>query len=110
MAENDPQLQATLSRIEEKIDQLETDIRTIKNDVHPIWWKKVARFIINNFFTIVTLISLFIIAWKAWELYQNIIEQINEVKSMPGAAFDSIKDIPSNAGNSLRDMIKNITF
>jgi len=110
MEDQDKQLQVTLARIEAKIDQLETDIHVIKKDVHPVWWKKVARFIINNFFTIVTLISLMIFAWKAWELYQNIIEQINEVKSMPGAAYDSIKEIPSNAGNSIREIIKGFGF
>lgn len=106
----DEQLRATLSRIEGKIDQLETDVSKITHQVHPSWWKKIAGFVINNFFTVLTLVALIGIAWKAWEFYENITLQLEAVKNIPSNTFDSLKEIPNNAGDSLKNMIKNLKF
>ncbi len=97
-----------LSRIEEKIDQLEKKTRRIDRTVNPPWWKNLLKFIFNNFFTILTLIFLLLMAWKAWEFYQMLSGQfqvlnghLDEVRNVS----ETIKDIPQNAGNSIKGII-----
>ena len=95
-----------LARLENKIDRLETKLEKINHRVSPPWWKKIAGFFANNFFPILTLISLILIAWKAWEFYTEISSQIEAVKE----SANSIKNLPSSAGDSIKDMIKGFGF
>ena len=95
-----------LSRLETKIDKLETQVEAINHRVNPPWWKKFAGFLANNFFPILTLVSLILIAWKAWEFYSDLSGQIEAVKE----SANSIKNLPSSAGNSIKDIIKGLGF
>ncbi len=99
-------LQETLSRLETKIDKLEDQVNKINKRINPPWWKNFAGFLASNFFTILTLISLILIAWKAWEFYLGISNQLELVKE----SVNSIKNLPASAGNSLKDMIKGFGF
>lgn len=96
-----------LSRMEGKIDQLESDIQKLSRNISPSWWKKFAGFIIDNFFTILTFISLVLIAWKALEFYENIAEQLGKIKDFP-KLLDSVKDFPKTAGDSLLNSVKEL--
>jgi len=95
-----------LSRLESKIDKLETQLEQINKSVNPPWWKNFAVFLMNNFFTILTLVSLILIAWKAWEFYIDISSQLESVKE----SANSIKNLPASAGDSIKDMIKGLGF
>ncbi len=95
-----------LARMEQKIDRLEDKIEKINHRVNPPWWKNFAGFLANNFFTILTLVSLILIAWKAWGFYMEISHDIEAVKE----SANSLKNLPSSAGNSIKDMIKGFGF
>jgi hypothetical protein len=85
----------SLTRIEEKINKID---RTI----NPPFWKKLLRWIGRNFFTLVLLIIVLFLAYKGWEMYQNVLTSIEEVKSMPANAIDSGKDMLENVVNTLK--------
>ena len=95
-----------LTRMEEKIDNLESKIKRIDYRVNPPWWKDFAKFIANNFFTILTLVSLILIAWKVWEFSLEISSQIAAAKE----SANSIKNLPFRAGDSIKDVIKGLGF
>lgn len=95
-----------LSRLETKIDNLESQIQQINKEVNPPWWKNFAGFLMNNFFTILTLVSLILISWKAWEFYMEISSQLEAVKE----SANSIKNLPSSAGDSIKNVIKGFGF
>jgi archaellum component FlaC len=95
-----------LSRMEQKIDKLETQVENINHRVNPPWWKNFAGFLVNNFFTILTFVSLILIAWKAWEFYLDISNQLESVKE----SANSIKNLPSSAGDSIKNAIKGLGF
>ena len=75
----------TLSRLEAKIDKID---RT----VNPPFWVKLLHFIGRNFFTIVLLIVVIILASRGWEMYQDLLFRIEEIKNMPSEALESGKD------------------
>lgn len=82
-------LQTTLTRLEQKIDKIE-------RHVNPPFWVKLLRFIGRNFFSILTLILLVVLAYKAWELYLDVLAKIEEVKAMPAEVLESGKDSVEN--------------
>ena len=88
-------IQATLARIEEKIQKID---RTI----HPPFWLKLLRWIGRNFFTIVLLVVVIILAYKGWEMYQDILFRIDDIKNMPANAVEAGKD----SVETLMDKIK----
>ena len=105
---NNENWRVILTRMEYKINQLETQIQRIERSVNPPWWKIILKFIPNNFFTILILVFLLLMSWKAWEFYQTLSGQfqvlnghLNEVKNVS----ETIKNIPQNAGNSIQGVI-----
>ncbi len=99
-------LREILSRLDQKIDNLETKIDKLQKKLSPPWWKSFAKFLVNNFFTILTLVSLLIIAWKAWEFYNDIYNQIENVRS----SADSLRNISTGAKNSIRGFFEGLGF
>jgi tetrahydromethanopterin S-methyltransferase subunit G len=88
-------IQSRLSRIEEKVNKID---RTI----NPPFWLKLLRWIGRNFFTLVLLIIVLFLAYKGWEMYQNVLSSIDEIKSMPANAIDSGKDVLEDVVDKLR--------
>ena len=85
----------SLTRIEEKVNKLN---RTL----NPPFWKKLLRWIGRNFFTIVLLLIVIFLAYKGWEMYQNVLTSIEEIKNMPANAIDSGKDVLEDVVDTLR--------
>jgi len=79
----------TLARLEEKIDKIE---RTI----NPPFWLKLLRWIGRNFFTIVLIIIVIVLSYKAWDMYQDLLFRIEEIKNIPAQAVDTGKDAIQN--------------
>ncbi len=88
-------IQTTLARLESKLDKLD---RTI----NPPFWEKALFFIGRNFFSIVLLIIVIILALKGYEMYLDILARIEEIKNIPSDALESGKDSVEN----LIDVIK----
>jgi hypothetical protein len=88
-------IQVTLARLEGKINKID---RTI----NPPFWGKLLHWIERNFFTIVLLIVVIFIAYKGWEMYQNVLSSIEEIKSMPANAIDSGKNAIQNVVDKLK--------
>lgn len=82
-------IQSTLARLEQKIDKLERHI-------NPPFWAKLLHFIGRNFFAILTLVVLVVLAYRAWELYQHVLSEIEEIKAIPANVIDSGKDSVEN--------------
>ena len=78
-------LRDTLARLEEKIEK-------INCTVNPPFWIKLLRYIWRNLFTIILIIILVIISYKAYDAYLDLINRIEEVKSIPANVIDSGKD------------------
>lgn len=89
--------------LEAKIDVLTKTIKKIDKTVNPPWWKAVLIFIYHNFFTILLLVALGYISWKAWGIYLDVMAQVSEVK----AQIAELKEIPSNMQDSLQISIEN---
>jgi hypothetical protein len=89
--------------LEAKIDALTKMIQKIDRTVNPPWWKKILLFIYHNFFTIVLLVALGYIAWKAWGIYLDVMTQVTEVKLQ----IEELKQIPANMQDSLQIVIEN---
>ena len=88
-------IQSRLSRIEETLNKIDKTL-------HPPFWKKLLRWIGRNFFTLVLLIIVLFLAYKGWEMYQNVLSSIDEIKSMPANAIDSGKDVLEDVVDTLR--------
>lgn len=88
-------IQVTLARLEEKINKID---RTI----NPPFWVKLFHWVGRNFFTILVLVLVIFIAYKGWEMYQNVLSSIDEIKSMPSNAIDSGKDAIQNVVDKLK--------
>jgi hypothetical protein len=81
--------QTTLARLEEKINKID---RTI----NPPFWVKLLHWIGRNFFTLVLLIIVIFLAYKGWEMYQNVLSSIEEIKNMPANVINTGKDSVEN--------------
>lgn len=97
MNQNSPytDIQSRLARIEEKLNK-------INKTLHPPFWKKLLRWIGRNFFTIILLIVVIVLAYKTWDMYQDVLMRIEEIKNMPANAVETGKESMEN----LMDKIK----
>ncbi len=85
----------TLARLEKKIDK-------INRTVNPPFWVKLLRWIARNFFTIVLIIIIIILGYKAWDMYQDLLLRIDEIKNMPANAVDTGKDAIQNVVEKIK--------
>ncbi|NJP03997.1 hypothetical protein HC823_01925 [Candidatus Gracilibacteria bacterium] len=92
-----------IATLEAKIDELTKVVKKINRTVNPPWWQKILLFIYHNFFTILLLVALGYISWKAWNIYLDILQQVAEVK----AQIAELKQIPGNIQTSLQTMFEN---
>ncbi len=88
-------IQESLARLEQKIDR-------INRTINPPFWVKLLRWIGRNFFTIVVLIVVIILSFKAWELYQDIIIRIEEIKTVPATVLDTGKTTIQNVIDTVK--------
>ncbi len=95
--------QDRIAALEAKIDELTKVVKKINRTVNPPWWKAILLFIYHNFFTILLLVALGYISWKAWNLYLDVMQQVTEVK----AQIAELKEIPGNIQTSLQTMLEN---
>ena len=96
--------------LEAKINALTKTIEKIDHTVNPPWWKSFLFFFARNFFTILLLVALGYISWKAWGIYLDVMTQITEVK----VQISELKEIPANMQDSLQigleNALQNIKF
>lgn len=86
----------TLARLEDKIDKIE-------HTVNPPFLIKLIRLILHNFFSIVLIVIVIIIASKGWEMYQDLLFRIEGIRSIPANAVEAGKD-------SVENLIETIKF
>lgn len=79
----------SLYHIKEKLNKIDKTL-------HPPFWLKLLRWIGRNFFTIILLITVIILAYKAWDMYQDLLVRIEEAKNMPTNAVETGKDTIQN--------------
>ncbi len=85
----------TLARLEEKIDKID---RTL----HPPFWVKLLHWIGRNFFTIILIIVIIMLSFKVWNMYQDLLLRIEEIKNIPSNTIDSGKDAVQNVIEQLK--------
>lgn len=89
--------------IKSRLSRIEETLNKIDKTLHPPFWLKLLRWIGRNFFTIVLLVLIIFLAYKAWDMYQDVLMRIEEVKNMPANAVEAGKD-------SIQNVIEKVKF
>ena len=88
-------IQETLARLEKKIDK-------INRTINPPFWIKLLRWVGRNLFTIMLIVVIIVLSYKAWDMYQDLLFRIEEIKNIPSNTIDSGKDAVQNVVEQLK--------